>query len=211
MAVGAEVDSHGPGSPPTRPAHRFRRNSIPTNADHDMPLPPPMSARLSTLTFSESSGRYVNPANALTAVRLASIDVTDTFGVLNSTVFDRVNVRSPPITANFALSLTRYEAPASKNVLSTSTSPWTVVASGPCSVKSVAAVHTLTVALLACAIAGMVRIERGRMMRSRRLYRSRRHATRAVRAGRQGNDFSRRDRRLAARAAGQTPAPPAGR
>jgi len=55
--------------------------------------------------------------------RLASIGVTETFGVLNSTWLDNVNVRSPPMTATFVLSLNRYEAPASKNVLSISASP----------------------------------------------------------------------------------------
>ena len=40
------------------------------------------------------------------------------------------------MTATFVVSLNRYDAPASKNVLSISASPFTVIASGPCSVKS---------------------------------------------------------------------------
>src|ERR1700752_3924722 len=95
--------------PTTRPNHGFGRYSIPSRLDHDMPLPPPMSARLRKLTFSESAGRNVNPAKPLTAVGSASIGVTDRFGVLNSTLVENVKVRSPPMTAKFFFSsLSRY-------------------------------------------------------------------------------------------------------
>jgi hypothetical protein len=71
------------------------------------------------------------PANANAAVRLASIVVTETFGVVNSRSVDSVKVRSPPITATGAVSLSRYDVPASKNASVISALPVTVLAAGP--------------------------------------------------------------------------------
>src|SRR4029079_5248161 len=116
----------------TSPAHGFGRYSNPSSADQEQPLPPPMSPRVRRLSFGESSGRKVNPPKPLTAVRLASTGVRVTFGVVRSIVFDRVRVRRPAMIARFLFGslLKRYDAPASKVVLCTCTSPWTTVASG---------------------------------------------------------------------------------